>query len=93
MATVLYSISPKIDKTTKLAAILIRFYHGRTNLRTKSGIYINPEYWDTKKQKVIVPAFRLLNPQQKELVNDLTNKDKILATLNEYITKSYLTAD
>lgn len=93
MATVLYSISPKIDKTTKLTAILIRFYHGRTNLRTKSGIYIDPGYWDAKKRRVIIPAFRLLNPQQKELLNDLTNKDKMLAALNEYITKSYLTTD
>ena len=93
MATVLYSISQKVNQTTKLAAILIRFYHGRTNLRAQSGIYVNPEYWDSEKRRIIVPAFRLLNPQQKELVNDLTNKDKILAALNEHITKSYLAAD
>ena len=51
MATIELSLSAIKNKTTGRQQIRIRFYHGRINLRAKSGIFIldNPAYWDGHK--------------------------------------------
>lgn len=38
MATIVYTISPKTDKLLCKHEILVRFFHGRINLRGKTGI-------------------------------------------------------
>lgn len=51
MAKIDLSLSAKKSDTSERQEIMIRFYHGRINLRAKSGIFIldNPAYWDGHK--------------------------------------------
>lgn len=46
MATTELRLSSKVDKQSRMAEILIRFYHGKAiDQRAKTGIHILPSYW------------------------------------------------
>ena len=92
MATLVYSLSSKTDKVTGLHEVLIRFFHGRLNQRAKSGIFISAEYWNDELQRNFVPKFRLMNDQQRALVEDLTGQNEALQKLSAHIHKSFIEA-
>jgi integrase len=84
MATFYLSLSSKSDITRK-QEILIRFSHGRINQRAKTNIFIPSEYWDSKAQQIIIPNFRLMNDDKKELKRYLTDQSEKLNTLTTAI--------
>ena len=92
MATLVYSLSSKTDKVTGLHEVLIRFFHGRLNQRAKSGIFISAEYWNDELQRNFVPKFRLMNDQQRTLVEELTEQNEALQKLSAHIHKSFIEA-
>lgn len=92
MATLVYSLSSKTDKVTGLHEVLIRFFHGRLNQRAKSGIFISAEYWNDELQRNYVPKFRLMNDQQRALVEELTGQNEALQKLSAHIHKSFIEA-
>ena len=92
MATLVYSLSSKTDKVTGLHEVLIRFFHGRLNQRAKSGIFISAEYWNDELQRNFVPKFRLMNDQQRALVEELTGQNEALQKLSAHIHKSFIEA-
>lgn len=90
MATISLSLSAKADKTTGKSEILIRFVVGsRINQRGKSNIFIEASHWNAKEQRIIIPKFRLMNDEQKQLVTELTAADKQLANLKERIMQAF----
>ena len=92
MATLVYSLSSKTDKVTGLHEVLIRFFHGRLNQRAKSGLFISAEYWNDELQRNFVPKFRLMNDQQRALVEELTGQNEVLQKLSAHIHKSFIEA-
>jgi len=90
MATIYLSLSTKVD-TTKKQEILIRFSHGRINQRVKTNIFIPADYtdengkkkiiWDNEAQQIIIPNFRLMNDEKKELKQYLTDQSEKLNAL------------
>jgi integrase len=80
MATIYLSLSSKTD-TTRKQELLIRFSHGRINQRAKTNIFIPSEYWDSKAQQIIIPNFRLMNDEKRELKKDLTDQSEKLNAL------------
>ena len=92
MATLVYSLSSKTDKVTELHEVLIRFFHGRLNQRAKSGIFISAEYWNDELQRNFVPKFRLMNNQQRALVEELTGQNETLQKLSAHRHKSFIEA-
>jgi site-specific recombinase XerD len=90
MATIYLSLSAKVD-VTKRQEILIRFSHGRINQRGKTNIFIPADYtdengkqkviWDEKSQQIIIPNFRLMNDEKKELKQYLTDQSEKLNSL------------
>jgi site-specific recombinase XerD len=90
MATIYLSLSTKVD-ITKRQEILIRFSHGRINQRGKTNIFIPSDYtdengkrktiWDNDAQQIIIPNFRLMNDEKKELKQSLTDRSEKLSLL------------
>ena len=56
MAKVNYKLSTKVDKHTGKSEVLIRFIANQyLMLRAKSSVFVDPQYWSDKKQKVNIP--------------------------------------
>lgn len=92
MASIYFVLSIKEDSSyTK--EIRVRFKHGKFDQQAKTGIYIKPEYWDNEKQEINVPAFRLMNPEQKKLQQTLSEQKERLNSLKSEIIKSFLAID
>jgi integrase len=92
MATVYFSLSAKVD-VSKQQEILIRFAHGRINQRAKTNIFVPAEYWDTEAQQIIIPNFRLMNDEKKELKTYLTTQNEKLNTLTTIVQAAFNDAD
>ena len=89
MATIYLSLSAKKNLLNK-QEILIRFSHGKINQRAKTGMFVPSEYWNENEQKIIVPNFRLMNNEQKELKNNLNSLSKDLSELVVYVQTIFM---
>ena len=56
-----------------LKKLRVRFKHGAIDQQAKSNIFVQPEHWNSEEQKITIPNFRLMNDEQKELKQTLTN--------------------
>jgi integrase len=92
MASIYLSLSTKED-VTKKREILIRFSHGRINQRAKTNIFIPAEYWDDKTQEIIIPNYRLMNDEKKELKQYLTDQSEKLNTLTATVQTIFTATD
>lgn len=93
MATLTFSLSSKSDKSTGLNRILLRFVVGsRINQRAKSSIFAPAEYWDAKRQAVRIPSFRLMNEEQRTLVENLNATNTALQNLREAVLSAFIEA-
>jgi site-specific recombinase XerD len=97
MATIYLSLSTKVDAANK-QEILIRFSHGRINHRAKTNIFIPAEYvddngkkiiWDNKAQQIVIPNFRLMTDERKELKQYLAAQSERLNTLVTFIQTAF----
>lgn len=92
MATITYSISPKVDKILGKQEILVRFYHGRLNQRGKTGIFTLSEYWDEVNQCNRIPKIRVMSQDKLILVKELEKINSQLKSLSEYVMTDFLNA-
>lgn len=93
MATLYYSLSKKADKGTGLHEILTRFVVGsRINQRAKTNVYAPAEYWNADTQAVKVPGWRLMNEEQRRLVESLNEINTRLQGLRAAVMEAFLQA-
>lgn len=93
MATIYLTLSAKRNDVLNVQEIMVRFSHGRTNQRTKSGIFIQSEYWDAENQKVIIPRFRVMAQAQRDIIDDLMLKQKQIDDLKSSIMAAFVSLD
>lgn len=87
MATINFSLSTKMDGKKK--QVMVRFTHSKINQRAKSGIFVDPTYWDDKLQSVIMPRVRLMTDEMQKTINELREADARLRELKLFIEDSY----
>lgn len=92
MATIYLSLSAKAD-TNPQKEIRVRFKHGKIDQQAKTNIFIPAEYWNVKKQEIIIPNFRLMGNEQKQLKTYLTTQSEKLNTLTSVIQTTFNEAD
>lgn len=93
MATIYLTLSTKRNDVLNVQEIMVRFSHGRTNQRTKSGIFIQSEYWDAENQKVMIPRFRVMAQAQRDIIDDLMLKQKQIDELKSSIMAAFVSLD
>ena len=92
MATIYLTLSAKSD-ITNLREIRIRFKHGKIDQQSKTNIFIQSEYWDDETQQISIPKFRLMNDEQKKLIQNLTNQNETLTKLITSIQTQFNDSD
>ena len=92
MATTYLSLSKKAD-SNRFKEIRIRFKHGIIDQQAKTNIFVLPDYWDNKKQQIIIPNIRLATPEKKVLKQQLTEQSEKLNTLVATIQTLFNDAD
>ena len=88
MATVYLSLSQKSDSNPN-KEIRIRFKHGKIDQQAKTNIFIPVEYWDETAQQIIIPNFRVMNVEKKELKQYLSDQNEKLNTLTSTIQSTF----
>ena len=89
MATIKFRLSTKADKTTGQCEVLARFFHGRMDLYGKTNIFVDPERWNPKTERVTVPKFRVMSPENQRIQTELANTNTRLDLVKEYITNQF----
>ena len=92
MATIVYSLSAKKDKTTGKQEILMRFFHGRLNQRAKTNLFTIAEYWDEKNQCNKIPKIRFMSEEKAALVKGLQQVNKELEEISTFIQEEFIKA-
>ncbi len=94
MATIKFRLSAKTDKSTSKHEVLITFYHGKIYQRAKTNVFVNENYWDSENpdSPVLIPRFRLMNKEQKQLIAELTAVDNSLKEIQKYVQQSFIDA-
>ena len=92
MATIVYSLSAKKDKTTGKQEILMRFFHGRLNQRAKTNLFTFAEYWDEKNQCNKIPKVRFMSEEKAALVKSLQQVNKELEEISTFIQEEFIKA-
>jgi hypothetical protein len=90
MANIVYKLSAKEDKITGKREIHVRFYHGRFDVRAKTNLYVQPEYWDAAKQTVKIPNTRSNTPEKQQLIMKLSALKADLESLSNDIREAYI---
>lgn len=88
MATVYFSLSTKLLGGKK--QVMVRFGGTGFNQRAKSGIYVNPTYWDDNTQGVTIPKPRLLTDELVAAIKELREVDNKLRELRLFIEDEYI---
>ena len=93
MATIIFRLSTKTDKTTGQSEILVRFFHGHgLDQYAKTNIFIEPQRWHKEGQRVIVPTPRVMSPENQKLTTDLTNINTRLEQIKQTILDAFIKA-
>ena len=93
MATLYFSLSKKADKVTGRHEILTRFVVGsRINQRAKTNIFVPAEYWNANTQAMTVPRWRLMNDEQRQLVESLNEINTRIQRLRSAVMESFIQA-
>ncbi len=89
MATIVLSLSAKTDKQTSQHEVLIRFFHGRTNQRAKTNVFVHPDYWSDEQQSIVIPNWRLLTDEKKQIKEELQSKTDRLNQIVSLVQTSF----
>lgn len=89
MATIVLSLSAKTDKQTSQHEVLIRFFHGRTNQRAKTNVFVHPGYWSDEQQTIVIPNWRLLTDEKKRIKDELQQKTDRLNQIVSLVQTSF----
>ena len=90
MANIVYKLSTKEDKITGKREIHVRLYHGKFDVRAKTNLYVQPEYWDAAKQTVKIPNTRSNTPEKQQLIMKLSALKADLESLSNDIREAYI---
>lgn len=90
MANIIYKLSTKVDKISGKQEILVRFYHGKFDVRAKTNLFVPAEYWDTAKQTVIIPNTRFNTQEKQDLIRGLSVLKADLETLSNDIREAFI---
>lgn len=93
MATIYLRLSSKKDKVTSQSEILMRFKHGDIAQRAKTNIFVSSENWSDEEQSIIIPKWRVLTDEKKQLIDELQDKQSKLNDIKEHVDKSFKNAD
>ena len=88
MATVYFSLSAKLIGGKK--QVMVRFGGTGFNQRAKSGLFVDPIYWDDAIQGVTIPKPRLLTDEIITKIRELREADTKLRELRQYIEDAYI---
>jgi len=91
MAKITLTLSAKAD--TDLKEVRVRFRHGLIDQQAKTSIFINPKYWDSEEQVIIIPNYRLMNDEQKKFKQHLENLKERLNVLIKAIQTTFNNVD
>jgi integrase len=92
MARIYLTLSAKSD-TILRKEVRLRFKHGRIDQQAKTNIFIPTEHWDETAQQIVIPNFRLMNDEKKELKQYLTGQSEKLNALTTTIQTVFNEAD
>ena len=93
MATLYYSLSKKVDKVTGRQEVLARFVVGsRINQRAKTNVFVPENYWNANNQAVTIPNWRLMNEEQRQTIETLSEINTRLQGLRAAIMDSFIQA-
>lgn len=90
MATIVYSLSAKVDKILGKSEVMVRFFHGRLNQRAKTGIFVNKDDWDQSAQRCKIPKIRAMSIERIEEVREMKRQNDTLNELSTHITESFM---
>lgn len=89
MATLSFSLSKKADPTGK-HEVLARFVLGsKINLRAKTNVFAPAEYWNDATQLVTIPVKRLMNQEQRQLLESLNEINTRLQGIRAAVTEAF----
>ena len=92
MATIKFRLSSKADKTTGQSEVLVRFFHGHIDQYAKTNIFVLPQYWNAKAERVTVPKVRVMSAEAKDLTRQLAEANARLEEVKKHINASFLEA-
>ena len=93
MPTITLRLSSKTDKATSQHEILMRFRHGRVDQYAKTNVFVHPDYWNDDNQNIVIPNWRLLTNEKKQLQDELRSKSDRLHKLKSFVGSSFQTID
>ena len=93
MASIYLRLSSKTDKATSQHEILIRFKHGAFAQRAKTNIFVHPDYWSDEEQTIVIPNWRLLTDEKKQIKDELQHKTDRLNQIVSLVQSSFQAAD
>ena len=93
MASIQFRLSSKSDKATGLSELLVRFFHGKSiDQRAKTNIFVRPDYWNKNSQRLTIPRLRVMTPDAKALIQELSDINSRLEALKEYVNQKFINA-
>lgn len=88
MAAINFSLSTKQVGSKK--QVMVRFTHSKINQRAKSGIFVDPTYWDEALQSVVMPRVRLVTDEIQKTITELREVDARLRELKLFIEDEFI---
>ncbi len=91
MATLKFRLSSHADKVTGLREVHVRFFHGHIlDQYAKTSIFVKPNTWNPKTQRVIIPRARLMTEDVKREQMELGEINSKLDALEKFIKDSFI---
>ena len=90
MAKIVYKLSTREKGISAKKEIHVRFYHGKFDVRAKTNLYVQPEYWDAEKQTVKIPNTRSNTPEKQQLIIQLSTLKADLEALANDILEAFI---
>ena len=92
MATLKFRLSSKADKATGQCEVLVRFFHGHLDQYAKTSIFVKPNTWNPKTQRVIIPRVRIMTDEVKKTQKELGEINAKLDAVEKLIKDSFINA-
>lgn len=92
MATLKFRLSSKADKATGQCEVLVRFFHGHLDQYAKTSIFVKPNTWNPKTQRVIIPRVRIMTDEVKRTQMELGEINSKLDDVEKLIKDSFIQA-
>ena len=90
MAKIVYKLSTREKGISAKKEIHVRFYHGKFDVRAKTNLYVQPEYWDADKQTVKIPNTRSNTPEKQQLIIQRSTLKADLEALSNDILEAFI---